>query len=123
MKKILVTFVLLALPAFAAEPVVCTLTTATGAAANTVTCTTGSALWAKGGSVLMQCTSDVYVSSTTPAGSQVPTPATSSMEVVGFSATTDKVAIWLNPGDHDISVLAVTTAGTCKFMTTNRRRP
>lgn len=122
MKRLFTLVVLFSVTSFAAEPVVCTLTTSTGSAASTAACTTGSNSWARGGAVLMQCTTDVYVSSTSTASSTV-TPATSSSELVGFSANTDKVAIWLNPGDKDISVLAVTAAGTCKFMTTTRKRP
>lgn len=108
--------------AFASDPVVCTLTTATGAAASTASCTTGSATWTKGGNVLMQCTTDVYISSTTPSGSTTVTAATSSSEFVDFTNAKDKVAIPLNNNDFHISVLAVSSAGTCKFMTTARKK-
>ena len=51
MKKMIVTLALFAVfagPALASESVVCTLTTATGAAASTASCTTGSATWTAG---------------------------------------------------------------------------
>lgn len=112
---------LFASAALGAEPVVCTLTTSTSAAASTASCTTGSATWSAGGAVLMQCTTDVYVSTTTTTGSLA--AATSSSEMVEFTTNKDKVAFWLNPGDKHVSVLAVSSAGTCKFMTTLRKRP
>lgn len=114
---------LLALPAFASEPVVCTLTTATGAAASTASCTSGSATWTTGSQVLMQCTTDVYMSSTTSTYGGTVTAATSSMELVDFTNNKDKVMILLNKNDLHISVLAATSAGTCKFMITQRKKP
>jgi hypothetical protein len=45
------------------------------------------------------------------------------MEKVDFTNNLDKVAIPLNPNDKNISVLAVSSAGTCKFMTTLRKKP
>lgn len=124
MKKLtLLFFVLLASVASAGEPVVCTLTTATGAATSTASCTTGSATWGKGQLVLMQCTTDTYVSHTTPAGSTTVTAATSSMELVDFTNNKDKVELPLNNNDQHVSVLAATSAGTCKFFVTTRRHP
>lgn len=122
MKHILLALCL-SFPAFAAETVVCTLTTATGAAASTASCTVGSATWIKGAYVLMQCTTDVYVSSTTATGTVVVTPATSSMELVDFTNNKDKVGIPLGTSEQHISVLAATAAGSCKFMLTNRKNP
>ena len=119
----LVLATLIALPASAAEKVVCTLTTGTGAAVSTASCTTGSATWLQGSYVLMQCTTDVYVSSTTPTGTTTVTPATSSMELVDFTNNKDKVGIPLGTNELHISVLAVSSAGTCKFMPTNRKNP
>lgn len=112
-----------ALPAGASEAVVCTLTTATGAAASTASCTTGSATWTQGSQVLMQCTTDVYVSSTTTLNGGAVTAATSSAELVDFTNNKDKVLVLLDKNDLHISVLAVTTAGTCKFMKTQRKKP
>lgn len=123
MKTVFAFAALVASVAFASEPVVCTLTTSTGAAASTAACTTGSATWIKGSVVLLQCTSDVYVSSTTPSGTTTVNPATSSMELLDFSTSKDKVLIPLNPQDLHISVLAASSAGTCKFMTSLRKRP
>ena len=118
---LLLAVALLAFPSFASEAVVCTLTTATGAAASTASCTTGSATWTKGSQVLMQCTTDVYVSSTTVNGTV--TAATSSSEVVDFTNNKDKVLVLLDKDDLHISVLATTSAGTCKFMLTKRKKP
>lgn len=126
MKKMIVTLALFAVfagPALASESVVCTLTTATGAAASTASCTTGSATWTAGSQVLMQCTTDVYVSSTTSVFGGTVTAATSSMEMVDFTNNKDKVMILLDKNDLHVSVLAVSTAGTCKFMKTPRKKP
>lgn len=124
MKKLLILISLLcASAAFASEPVVCTLTTGTGAAVTTAACTTGSATWARGSAVLMQCTTDVYVSSTTTVFGGTVTAATSSMELVDFTANKDKVMIILDKNDLHISVLAATAAGSCKFMVTQRKKP
>ena len=120
---LLMSCLLVGLPALAAETVVCTLTTATGAAASTASCTSGSATWLPGTFVLMQCTTDVYVSSTTASGTAVVTPATSSMELVDFTNNKDKVGIPLGTSEKHISVLAATSAGSCKFMLTNRKNP
>lgn len=121
--KHLLLVALLSLPAFASEPVVCTLTTATGAAATTASCTTGSATWTQGSQVLMQCTTDVYVSSTTSVYGGTVTAATSSAEMVDFTNNKDKVMILLDKRDFHISVLAATSAGSCKFMLTQRKKP
>lgn len=114
---------LLALPVTASEKVDCTLTTGTGAAVSTASCTTGSATWTQGSQVLMQCTTDVYVSSTTTLNGGTVTAATSSMEMVDFTNNKDKVLILLDKNDLHVSVLAVTSAGTCKFMKTQRKKP
>ena len=123
MKNLMLAVALLSLPALAAETVVCTLTTATGSAASTASCTTGSATWLQGSYVLMQCTTDVYVSSSTATGTTTVTPATSSMELADFTGNKDKVGIPLGTSEKHISVLAATAAGTCKFMLTNRKNP
>ena len=123
MKKLVFAVLLFASPALASDPVVCTLTTGTGAAASTAACTSGSATWLKNAYVLMQCTTDVYVSSTTPSGSAIVTPATSSSELVDFTNNKDKVGIPLGPREPPIRGLAATSGGTCKFMITNRKNP
>lgn len=114
---------LLSTAALASEPVVCTLTTATGAAASTAACTTGGATWTTGSQVLMQCTTDVYLSSTTAGIGGTVTAATSSMELVDFTNNKDKVMVLLDKKDFHISVLAATSAGSCKFMLTQRKKP
>jgi hypothetical protein len=114
---------LLSTAALASEPVVCTLTTATGAAATTASCTTGSATWTRGSQVLMQCTTDVYVSSTTSAFGGTVSAAVSTSELVDFTNNKDKVMLILDKNDLHISVLAATAAGSCKFMVTPRKKP
>lgn len=115
---------LISLSAHASEPVVCTLTTGTGAATTTAACTTGSATWTVGSQVLMQCTTDVHVSSTTTLfGGTVTAAAVATSEFVDFTNNKDKVFIILNKNDLHISVIAATAAGSCKFMTTQRKKP
>jgi hypothetical protein len=123
MKALVLAALILPSLALASEQVVCTLTTGTGAATTTAACTTGSATWTAGSQVLMQCTTDVYLSSTTTAFGGTVTAATSSMELVDFTSNKDKVFIILNKNDLHISVLAATSAGSCKFMVTQRKKP
>jgi hypothetical protein len=140
MKNILyiaVAFAAFALSAWAAEPVVCTLTTSTSTAAQTKMPTTGTCSWGQGANVLMQCTTDVYINTQghTPSGvvnhlgawyydgGVEGSAATSSDQRVDFTSNTDPYPIYLDNGDQHISVLAVTSAGTCKFMTTKRPKP
>lgn len=121
--SVITLFSVIAGDALASETVDCTLTTATGAAASTAACTSGSATWGRNTQVLMQCTTDVYVSSTTTQFGGTVTAATSSMELVDFTNNKDKVMVLLDKNDLHVSVLAVTTAGTCKFMKTPRKKP
>jgi hypothetical protein len=122
MKHVLLFAVLLSTSAFAGEKVVATLTTATGAPASTATPTTGTASWAQGGVVLLQCTTDTFVSWDTPAGSTTVTPATNAMQLIAFSSNSDPYIIYLGNNDKHISVLAATAAGTCKFILSPFRR-
>lgn len=119
MKKALVVgFILgLAATAFAADPVVCAVTTATGAAASTSSPTTGTCSWSPGSVILMQCTTDTYID-TAPGGT-----ASSADQRVDFTSNSDPYIIYLNNADQHVSVLAVTSAGSCKFMKTQRARP
>ena len=113
-----------ALTAEASEPVVCTLTTGTGAATSTTGgCTSGSVTWTRGSAVLVQCTTDTYISSSTTVFGGTVTAATSSMELLDFTNNKDKVMVSLDKNDLHISVLAATSAGTCKFMVTQRKKP
>lgn len=118
----LVVAALIAAPSFAGEKVVATLTTATGSAASTVSLTTGSADWIQGGVVLLQCTTDTYVSWDTPSGSTTVTAATSSSQLIAFSSNSDPFILYLGVNDKHISVLAATAAGTCKFIKSPFRR-
>lgn len=122
MRNLFAVLILLAAsqPVLAAEPVVCSITTS-GTAASTASPTTGTCIWVAGSTVLMTCTADVYVNSTTTAG--VAPVATSSHQPVLFTSNQDPVLIYLEPRDKVISVLQVTAAGTCKFMTVSTRRP
>lgn len=108
-------------PPPAAEPVVCTLTTATGSSAVTSSPTTGTCSWGAGSVVLMQCSTDTYVDSSTVLG--VAPSATSADQNIDFTNNKDPYPIYLDQGDKAIAVRAVTTAGTCYFMTSKRRKP
>ena len=126
-----------ALSAWAAEPVVCAVTTSTSTAANTMLPTTGTCSWGRGANVLMQCTTDTYVNSQAhlPVGNVqadggwyydggvTGSAVTSADQRVDFTVNTDPYPVYLDPGDQHISVLAVTSAGSCKFMTTKRPKP
>lgn len=122
MKHILLLAALLSTSAFAGEKVVATLTTATGAAAVTTALTTGTADWAQGGVVLLQCTTDTYVSWDTPNNSTTVSAATSSSQLIAFSSNSDPFILYLGNNDKHISVLAATAAGTCKFIKSPFRR-
>lgn len=106
--------------AHSAEPVVCTITTS-GSSLTTAAPTSGTCNWVAGSTVLMTCTQDVYVDSTT-VGVTPPTAATTDQPIV-FTTNQDPVPIYLEPRDKVIAVLQVTTSGTCKFMTVGTRRP
>lgn len=135
MKKALVIGFALGLAgaALAADPVVCAVTTSTSTAATTAlpTAGPGACNWNKGSVILMQCTTDVYVETTNLV--DVPAPldggvvgsavATSADQRVDFSSNSDPYIIYLNSNDQHVSVLAVSSAGSCKFMKTQRARP
>lgn len=108
----------------AAEPVVCSITTS-GTSANTSSCTSGSATWLNGATVLVACDQSVYIDSTNPSpGNPNGTPTASSTDqLIDFASNKDPYIVYLNPGDKHIAVIQVTTAGTCKFMTTLRPKP
>jgi len=108
--------------AYASEPVVCTVAVGTGAATITSTPTTGSCSWPRGAVVLMACDQDVYINSTAASWGAPPASATSGNQRVNFLANMDPYPVYLDNGDQHISLLAVSAAGTCKFMTTKRRR-
>lgn len=107
--------------AMAADPVVCTVTTATGAASSTASPSSGTCSWAAGSVILMQCTTDVYVDTSTVAN--VAPTASSADAFVDWTNNKDWFPIYLDSNDRVVSLLAVTTAGSCKFMTTKRKRP
>lgn len=119
--------------ALAADPVVCTVATSTSTAATTALPSSGAGAcnWGKGAVILMQCTTDVYVDTTNLV--DVPAPldggvvgsavATSADQRVDFSSNTDPYPIYLGNNDQHVSLLAVSSAGSCKFMKTQRKRP
>lgn len=135
MKKALVVGFILGLAgaSFAADPVVCTVTTSTSTAATTALPTggPGACSWGKGAVILMQCTTDVYIDTSNLIDVPVPLDggvigsavATSADQRVDFSSNSDPYIVYLNSGDQHVSVLAVSSAGSCKFMKTQRRRP
>lgn len=105
----------------AADPVVCSVNTATGAASSTASPTTGTCSWAAGSVILMQCTTDVYVDTSTV--NNVAPTATSADAFVDWTNNKDWWPIYLDSNDKVISLLAVSSAGSCKFMLTKRKRP
>jgi pectate lyase len=107
--------------AFAAEPVVCAITTATGSSASTASPTTGTCTWGKGATVLVQCTTDTYIDSTT-VGVTAPS-ATSSDQAIDFTNNKDPYIVYLGNSDKVIAVRAVSSAGSCNFMPSLRRKP
>ena len=122
-----------ALTAEAADPVVCAVTTSTSTAATTAlpAAGPGACNWTKGSVILMQCTTDVYIDSTSLVDVAAPLDggvigtavATSADQRVDFSSNSDPFPIYLGVNDQHVSVLAVSSAGSCKFMKTQRRRP
>jgi hypothetical protein len=112
----------LASVSMAGETVVATLTIGTGAATVTTALTTGTAAWVQGGLVLLQCDQNVFISWTTPAGQTVVTTATSAMQRIDFTSNSDPYIIYLSNNDRHISLLSVSAAGTCKFITSPFRR-
>jgi hypothetical protein len=142
MKNILyiaVAFAAFALSAWAAEPVVCAVTTSTSTASSTILSSDGGTCsWGQGANVLMQCTTDVYVNSQAhlPVGNFrtdgggwyydggiTGTAASALDQRVDFTSNTDPYPVYLDPNDQHVSLLAVTSAGSCKFMTTKRPKP
>lgn len=119
---IAVALALLALTAWASDKVVASLTIGTGAAVSTASPTTGSATWLQGGMVWLQCDQDVYATWDTPAGSSTPTVATSAAQRINFTSNNDPYPIYLGNNEKHISVLAVSAAGTCKFIVSPHRR-
>jgi hypothetical protein len=79
----------------------------------------------------MQCTTDVYIDSSSLVDVSAPLDggvigtavATSADQRVDFSSNSDPYPIYLGVNDQHVSVLAVSSAGSCKFMKTQRRRP
>lgn len=120
-------------PAEAADNVVCTVTTSTSTAATTALPAGGAGTcnWSKGSVILMQCTTDVYVDSQQlidvppplDGGVQGTSVATSADQRVDFTSNSDPYIIYLGDKDQHVSVLAVSAAGSCKFMKTQRARP
>lgn len=120
MRNLFVVALLFALSVPAAEPVVCTITTAV-AAVPTNTPTTGTCTWVAGSTVLVSCDQDIYLDSTTVG--VTPPVASSADQKLVFTSNQDPVPVYLEPRDKIISVIWVTVTGTCKFMTVSTRRP
>lgn len=115
--------VLMATPAFGAgDDRQCSVTFTNVTAGTTATPTTGTCLWARGSTLLMQCDAAVFFSSTTT--------ATATDFKVDFTVNPDPYIIYqLDSGGasgllaKDVSILGVSASGTCKFAKTNRRKP
>lgn len=105
----------------------CSVTFTSGVAGDTSAPSSGTCSWTAGATVLMQCDQDVYFNTTTNAQGVVG-PATNVDFQVNFSVNRDPYVVYLldngaGAGSKNISVLGVTTSGTCKFGKTNRRKP
>ena len=111
---------LFGLPALAAEPVLCTITTS-GSSAVTSAPTSGTCSWVAGSTVLVACDQAVYLDSTTTAS--VAPVASSADQLIDFASNKDPYPVYLEPRDKVIAVIQVTVAGTCKFMSVSTRRP
>lgn len=121
MRNIFAVIAILALGAAqAAEPVVCRITT-DGTSKTTASPTSGTCNWVAGSTVLMTCTQDVYVDSTTVA-TVAPTASSTDQPLI-FSTNQDPVPIYLEPRDKVIAVTQLTAPGVCSFMTVSTRRP
>lgn len=121
----------------AADNVACAVTTSTSTAATTAAPASGACDWQPGNVIMMQCTTDVYVDTNAVRavfntqsdggnyfdGGTTGGVATSADQRVDFSSNSDPYIIYLNNGDHHVSLLAVSAAGSCKFMKTQRARP
>ena len=119
--KNLIFALLLSASAFAAEPVVCTITT-DGTSKTTAAPTTGTCTWVAGSTVLVTCTADIYINSTTSSAGVAPTVSSSNQPLI-FSSNQDPVLVYLEPRDKVIAVTQLTAPGTCRFMTISTRRP
>lgn len=118
--------------AWASEPTVCSFGVGTTTAVNThAQClgqlsdggsdqcngdggTPGQCNWGFGATVLVQCDQDVYLNDTDGG------TASAQSTRIDFSVNSIPEQRDLDPKDRGISVLAVSTQGTCKFMTTKR---
>ena len=136
--QVMVASLCFALVAWAAEPVVCAVTTSTSTASSTILSSDGgTCVWGQGSTVLMQCTTDVYVNSQAhlPVGNVqsdgswyydggiTGTAASALDQRVDFTSNSDPYPVYLDQGDRHVSLLAVSSAGSCKFMTTKRPKP
>jgi len=121
MRSLFAVAALLALSVSASEPVVCAITT-DGTSKTTAAPTTGTCTWVAGSTVLVTCTQDVYLDSTTTAVGTPPVASSTDQPIV-FAGNQDPVKVYLEPRDKVIAVTQVTTAGSCKFMTVATRRP
>lgn len=138
MKKVAIIAVLVAAVAWASEPVVCTFLVTTSTRSSAYAFDAGSNINAtlncdadpadggvrncacpflKGSTVMMQCTSDVYMDSTN-------STATSADQFVDFTNQTDPYLIHFHAGENKVAVVSADGgARSCKFMTTLRRKP
>lgn len=84
----------------------------------------GTCSWQKGATVLMQCDVNILADTTNPGGSSNIPIVTSSDQFYAFGTNTDPVILYLDPQDKVISIAEADGGqGTCKFMTSKRRKP
>lgn len=119
---------------FASEPVVCQIKTIVGTSLDTSQPdggvqdvrsldggTSGLCLWQAGATILMHCTNDVYMDSTTDAGKL---PVASPIDQrIDYVVNRDPYIVYLGNQDKVIAVVAVEDAGVCSFMPSLRKKP
>lgn len=102
-------------PVAADEVRQCSVAVTTGGAATTASPTSGTCSWERGATIVMQCDVAVYWNATKSATTGNATTATSSDLSVDFTTNSDPYKIDLAGNAKHVSVLSVTSSGTCKF--------
>lgn len=101
-------------PAQANEVRQCSVAVTTGGAATTASPTSGTCSWERGATIVMQCDVAVYWNATKNSTGGA-TTATSADLSVDFTTNSDPYKIELSGNAKHVSVLSVSSSGTCKF--------
>lgn len=115
LKYIAVLALCFAVPTQADELRQCSVTFTNSVAGTTSAPTTGTCSWIAGATVAMQCDQAVYYNADKSATTGGATTATSVDFSVDFTANSDPYIIVLAGNAKHISILGVSTSGTCKF--------